>query len=195
MAEGTIFMKLNKFNMKKLQLLLSSIIIIVLFSCQGNKSDKLDDYVIDEIKEEDTISDPIPESSETIDWKDGNTYSYNYTEEIIKTDSLGNEQVITVYKRNQPSDGEINCEPKVCKWCSNTTNANNYSIEEYPNINWLRGQPDLSSIMGMLTSIIDGNSYYDLDNNRVRTEWRTNCEYNGPNGFCSEKCKSEYSNR
>lgn len=181
--------------MKKLQLILFSIIIIITYSCQDNKNDKSDDYVFDEIKLDDSAPEEMPELSETIDWKDGNTYSYNYTEEIIKTDSLGNEQVITVYKRNQPSDGEINCEPKVCKWCSNTTYANNYSIEEYPNINWLRGQPDLASIFGILSSMIDGNSYYDLENNRVRTEWRTNCEYVGPNGFCSEKCKSEYNYR
>ena len=171
------------------------LIMVTILSCQGNKQNKTDEYIPEEISigAEDAITEPEP--SETIDWKDGNSYSYDYTEAITKTDSLGNEQIITVYKRNKPSDGDIVCEPKICKWCSNTTYAKNYSIKEYPNINWLRGQPDLSSIMGMLTSVIDGNSYYDLDNNRVRTEWITNCEYNGPDGFCSEKCKSEYNYR
>lgn len=137
----------------------------------------------------------IEAPSKDIKWKDGNYYSYDYTEAITKVDSLGIEQTITVYKRNKPSEGDVACEPKICKWCSNTTYVSNYSIEEYPNINWLRGQPDLASIFGMLANIVDGNSYYDLDNNKVRTEWRTNCEYNGPEGFCSERCKSEYNYR
>lgn len=154
--------------MKKLQLILA-IIIFAMSSCHSNKQSEIDLYKPDEINiiGEDVSLDP--ESIEAIDWKDGNTYSYDYTEAITKVDSLGNGQTITVYKRNKPSEGDVACEPKICKWCSKTTFASNYSIEEYPNINWLRGQPDLASILGILTSIIDGNSYYDLDNNMIRT--------------------------
>ena len=164
-------------------------LLILLYGCNGNSPNESADFESNETSYQE------PEPSKTIDWKDGDTYSYDYTEEISKIDSLGNEEIITVYKRNKPSDESIICEPKICKWCSKSTYATNFSIEEYPNINWLRGEPDLNSIFGMLGSVLDGNTYYDLDNQKVRTEWRTNCEYNGPDGFCSEKCKSEYSYR
>jgi hypothetical protein len=98
--------------------------ILFLLSCQGNKQNRNEEYLPDEmITDEELIEegDYEPKPSETIDWKDGNSYSYDYTEAITKTDSLGNEQIITVYKRNKPSDGDIVCEPKMCKWCSITT--------------------------------------------------------------------------
>ena len=35
----------------------------------------------------------------------------------------------------------------------------------------------------------------DMDNNKIRTEWRINCNYPGPDGFCSLKCENEYKYR
>lgn len=166
------------------------LLILIHFGC--NNSNNQDSSKSGSTKTEIYIA---PEPSKEIEWKDGNTYSYDYTETISRTDSLGNEQIITVYKRNRPEGDSGSCDSKICKWCSNTSYASNYSIEEYPNINWLRGEPDLNSFFGILGSLIDGNSYYDLDNNKVRTEWKANYEYIGPNGFCSEKCNSEYNNR
>jgi len=135
------------------------------------------------------------ENKKQIDWKDGNSYSYDYTETITKTDSLGNEEEITVYKQNKPSDADVYCKPKICKWCGKESTAYNYKIEEYPNINWLRGEPDLGSIIGMLGSIFDGIHYYDLENKKIRTEWNVKCDYYGPDEFCSNKCEYEYRNR
>ena len=130
-----------------------------------------------------------------VDWKDGNTYSYAYTEEIQKTDSMGNPYTITVYKSAKPDDSEVTCDTKVCKWCGKEQYANNFVIEEYPNINWLRGEADLLSVFSMMYLIFDNQKYLDLDNNKVRTEWRVNCDYSGPDGFCSLKCENEYKYR
>lgn len=138
--------------------------------------------------------DPPPQPKQ-IQWSDGNYYSYDLTETIMKKDSLGNETEITVYKSNPPDERSIVCSPKSCKWCGKEVNATNYTIEEYPNINWVRGQPDFSSIFGMFTMMFEGKKYYDLDNNRIRTEWRTKCNYPGPDDFCSLKCENDYKYR
>jgi hypothetical protein len=150
-----------------------------------------------DISEGNNEYDPVVEvpRKKQIDWSDGKTYSYDYTETITKTDSLGNEEEITVYKQNKPSDADVFCNSKICKWCGKEVKAYNYIIEEYPNINWLRGEPDLSSIFGIISSIFDGIHYYDLDNRRVRTEWKTDCKYYGPGEFCSNRCEYEYRNR
>jgi hypothetical protein len=44
---------------------------------------------------------------------------------------------------------------------------------------------------GMM-GVIRDRTYNDIENKRIRTEWRTECNYPGPNGFCSLKCKNEY---
>jgi hypothetical protein len=130
-----------------------------------------------------------------IEWSNGNFYSYDYIETISKIDSSGNEFQIIVYKQNPPNENNIICEKKVCNWCGKEVSAENYEIQEYPNINWLRGQPDLTSIFGMFAAMFEGKEYYDLDNNRIRTEWRIDCSYPGPNGFCSLKCENDYQYR
>lgn len=61
--------------------------------------------------------------------------------------------------------------------------AENYEIEEYPNINCLKGAPDFPCIFGLFTSFFDGTHFYNMDNNKIRTEWRINCNYPGPDGF------------
>jgi hypothetical protein len=37
-----------------------------------------------------------------------------------------------------------------------------------------------------------GTSYLDFQNNKLRTEWKVDCEYPGPVGFCSLKCENDY---
>ncbi len=132
------------------------------------------------------------EPPKQISWANGNIYSYDFVETIFKVDSLGNKTAITVYKSNPPGDREIVCDTKVCEWCSKEVQAKTYEIEEYPNIDWLRGEPSIASIVGALSMVFEGKKYYDLDHNRIRTEWRVNCSYPGPDGFCSRKCENEY---
>jgi hypothetical protein len=188
-------MKSNKY------LILSVLFVFLLSGCQDTKtSDNPFGYMDESSETNSGVDNPSPiEPSTEIEWRDGNSYSYDYTETISKVDSLGNEQIITVYKRNKPSEDNIVCELKVCKWCSQSVAATSYSINEYPNLNWLRGEPDFTSIFSMLIGMIgnmyNGNAYFDLENNKVRTEWVTNCDYTGPDGFCSLKCQSEYHNR
>ena len=59
----------------------------------------------------------------------------------------------------------------------------------------LKQAPDFSCIFGLFTSFFDGTHFYDMDNNKIRTEWRINCNYPGPDGFCSLKCENEYKYR
>lgn len=182
---------------KKLLLLISAITILI--SCNGKVGSQ--DFGIDE-SEFNIENTPMQEESQTIDWSDGNSYYYDYTEEITMVDSLQNEQFITVYRMNQPSEASIECVPKVCTWCSTTSYAINYTLEEFPNIDMFRvkeaanGDIDILSYMSSAFQVYGGGalmlSYYDLDNNRIRTEWKINCEYEGPDGFCSERCKYEY---
>ena len=47
----------------------------------------------------------------------------------------------------------------------------------------------------MFSIIFEGKTYYDFENNRIRTEWRINCNYPGPDEFCSLKCENEYDYR
>ena len=171
------------------------LISILLISCDvtTNKSDQNNSNAHnDELEYKENEAPPPPKQ---IEWSNGNIYSYDFTETITKIDSLGNETLITVYKNNPPNENDIICETKVCKWCSKEVNAENYEIEEYPNINWVRGRPDLASIFGMLSLMFEVKTYYDFDNNRIRTEWKVNCNYPGPNGFCSLKCENEYKYR
>jgi len=171
------------------------IYICIQISCSGssNRSVPSDPNQPDvDFKQSDSESST---SNKQIEWSNGNIYSYDYTETISTKDSIGNETLITVYKVNAPNVNNVICDTKVCKWCSNEVDAEDYVIEEYPNINWVRGQPDLQSIFGIFTLIIDGNKYYDLDNNRIRTEWRVNCSYPGPGEFCSLKCENEFKYR
>ena len=186
--------------MKYLKIFYLTILIVVFSACNSSpKNDPNNDVDLTESGEEQSIDsesgDEEMESLYQIDWKDGNTYSYAYTEEIQKTDSMGNPYTITVYKSNKPDDSEVTCDTKVCKWCGKEQYARSFVIEEYPNINWLRGEADLLSVFSMMYLIFDNQKYMDLDNNKVRTEWRVNCDYSGPDGFCSLKCENEYKYR
>ena len=179
--------------MRKIKVILGISIFssFILTSCQERKSNESTDSTDKNSRRNETQSEPLKQ----IEWKDGKTYSYNYTETITTKDSLGNEKEITVYKREKPKESDIICDKKICKWCSKEMYAENYEIEEYPNINCLKGAPDFSCIFGLFTSFFDGTHFYDMDNNKIRTEWRINCNYPGPDGFCSLKCENEYKYR
>ncbi len=132
--------------------------------------------------------------SKEIEWSDGNTYTYDYTEEIETKDSLGNvAEVFTIYKRNKPVN--VNCETKECRWCRKEIYAENYSIEEFPEVNALRGKGNYGALFSLFASMVSSPSYFDIDNKKIRTEWRVNCDYGGPDDFCSMKCQSEYNRR
>ncbi len=186
----------------KSNLFIGLFLIALLSSCEGKKQPQPYDFEdsADTLgNADDSYFAPNPsdenEPSKEIEWKNGNVYSYDYTESVNLTDSIGNVREITIYKQNRPSERDVVCEPKICKWCNTSIYASNYSINEYPNLNWLRGNADMSSIFSMLGMLLNGTSYLDLENNKIRTEWVTNCNYPGPDGFCSLKCESEYRNR
>jgi hypothetical protein len=183
--------------------------LAIISSCQTSEKENTPDFTVTDNNNLNTIDPidntsnysneyeetPVPNPKSEIEWQDGSTYSYDYTETITQTDSLGNMHEITVYKQNKPTDAEIYCSPKFCKWCGKESTSHSYTIEEYPNINWLRGQIDFGSIIGIIGNLFDGTHYYDLDNNKVRTEWKINCEYYGPDNFCSNKCEYDYKNK
>jgi hypothetical protein len=147
-----------------------------------------------------------------INWTDGNTYMYTETETLRFEDSLGNEKNITVYKTAPPAESIMNCEIKRCKWCGREENARGITVREYPNLDALRGSATYSDLLELASVIFmnsnEGmsflsmmmgnksiNAYFDLENNKIRTEWKTECHYNGPSDFCSLKCENEYNNR
>lgn len=136
-------------------------------------------------------NEPAPPSKE-IEWADGNTYSYDYTEEVELKDSTGTKTLI-IYMRNKPTN--VDCEVVECRWCRKKMEAEDYSIVEFPDMDVFRGKASLMSFASFYASFLDHTRYFDLDNNKVRTEWKVNCDYGGPDGFCSLKCKSEYNRR
>jgi hypothetical protein len=72
--------------------------------------------------------------------------------------------------------------------------AENYTITEYPDIDVLRGKGSYDSQIDFYISLFKDRAHFDVDNKKIRTEWRVNCDYGGPDGFCSLKCQSEYNN-
>lgn len=144
---------------------------------------------------EDTTSIPDPDESgpeygdKAIEWADGNTYSYDFTEQVNLTDSTGT-RTITIYRRNKPTD--VDCDVEKCRWCGKEMIAEDYSIVEFPDCDVLRGRTTVGSILSFYVSMLDSRPYFDLDNNKIRTEWKVNCHYGVSGGFCSLKCKSEY---
>ncbi len=172
------------------------LLLLLCFSCKnsnldgGNTHNTIDDG---SPKSNGTITEEqySPSPSKEIEWADGNTYTYDYTEEIETKDSLGNiGKVFTIYKRNKPVD--VNCETKECRWCRKEMYAENYSIEEFPDVDVLRGRGSYSSQNSFYLSVFTEPAHFDIDNKRIRTEWRVNCNYGGPDDFCSMKCQSEY---
>jgi hypothetical protein len=141
-------------------------------------------------------NEPAPPSKD-IEWADGYTYTYDYTEQIELKDSTGT-KTVTVYIKNKPTN--FDCVTRNCKWCRIEMPPQGYTFEEYPNLDVWRGKESglsngfFSSIQ-LALSIATDKQYWDLKNDRIRTEWTVDCDYGGPKGFCSLKCKSEYNNR
>ena len=59
----------------------------------------------------------------------------------------------------------------------------------------LRGKGNYGALFSFFASMISSSSYFDIDNKKIRTEWKVNCDYVGLDGFCSLKCKSENNRR
>ncbi len=196
--------------MKNYKSILPFLLLFLCFSCKnsnlesGGSMDDIDNTTIgsDSSNSPNTPPEeqysPQPPSKE-IEWADGNTYTYDYIEQIQWKDSTGTRNV-TVYIKNKPTN--VDCEIKQCKWCSIEIQAQGYTIDEYPNLDVQReksnikeGFESLGSMLQMLLSFDNPKNYFDLENDRIRTEWRVNCDYGGPDGFCSMKCQSEYNKR
>jgi hypothetical protein len=191
--------------MKNYKSIFPFLLFLLCFSCKnpnlegGGSMDDKGNTTIDDgssnsngTKTEEQYTPPSP--SKEIEWADGNTYTYDYTEEIETKDSLGNVgKVFTIYKRNKPVD--VNCETKECRWCRKEMYAESYSIEEFPDVDVLRGRGSYSSQNSFYLSVFTEPAHFDINNKRIRTEWKVNCDYGGPDDFCSMKCQSEYNNR
>jgi hypothetical protein len=123
-------------------------------------------------------------SIKQVEWSNGSVYTYDYTEEYSERDAQGNEKFYTVYRTHRPQEEDVTCDSKECKWCGKEMMAQSITIEEYP---------DATDYVGLL--LIDAmggrNSYIDVENSKIRSEWRISCNY-GINGFCSLKCENEY---
>lgn len=194
--------------MKNYKTIIPFLLLFLCFSCKNSNLESggsMDD--IDTTIGSDSPNSPdippeeqyTPPPSKEIEWADGNTYTYDYTEQIKWEDSTGTRNV-TVYIKNKPTN--VDCEIKQCKWCSIEIQAQGYTIDEYPNLDVQRekssnreASKSLVSLIQMMFNFDSPKKYFDLDNNRIRTEWTVNCDYGGPDGFCSLKCKSEYNNR
>lgn len=204
-------------NYKIFSILLS---IVILESCSNPTST---DNSVNFDSEEQVAPPPPPDGSEytegemeedggqnltpsEIQWKDGKSYTYDYTEVIDYIDRAGETHQITVYKRNQPATVH-QCDLLTCKWCSKQYDAVNYSVKEYPNISWMsKLEKDMNLYeaqeaffgvyieKGMFGYDEARLNFYDLENNRVRIEWQYTCNYNSKD-FCSLKCESEYNNQ
>lgn len=129
-------------------------------------------------------------SIKQVEWSNGSVYTYDYTEEYSESDDQGNEKLYTVYKTYRPQDEDVTCDSKECKWCGKEIMAKSFTIDEYP---------DVYDYVGLL--LIDAmggrNSYIDVENSKIRKEWRISCDYGisdyrHNDFFCSLKCENEY---
>jgi len=147
-----------------------------------------------------------------IDWIDGNNYTYDYIETITQKADDGTLNTFTIYRKNKPNTSIHDCAEQKCKWCGKIYFAENYelkeipNLKEMPNLNWIKENLNTNSLSPLGETIVGdiilggifengelGNKlYYDLNNNKIRTDWIINCNYSNPYGFCSNKCNTEY---
>ena len=129
----------------------------------------------------------------TVNWGDGNSYEYSYTEEINFEDINGEVTRITIYIN--PKNSNPNCNNKKCKWCNTIIYSTNSYIEEFPNLSNLRENPNRESLADLVLSLgFNVKNYLDADNTNgisIRTEIINHCEYDEVNGYCSNKCYHE----
>jgi arsenate reductase-like glutaredoxin family protein len=132
----------------------------------------------------------------TINWGDGGSYDYYYTEIINIEDTNGEITPIKVYINNVPVNPD--CETKKCKWCNSTINLLNSYTEEYPNLDNLRENPNRDSLAQFMLSLgLNASSYISANNSKgvaIRTITSQICEYEDVNGYCSQKCYHEANN-
>jgi hypothetical protein len=201
----------------KIQKVITFIFLLMILGCDSSNKQSKSNHFTDEnqttTENQDESFDSDLENEQNdeqeqkyVSWKDGNSYSYDFEDYITKTDSNGNEIVITVYRSYKPSNAEIQeCEVISCKWCSKELYGEK-ELSEVPDVSWLSPNPDLKNanifnkldfvddfFTGLFSSPFQSN-YYDFKNNKVRTEWVINCKYVSTNPFCSLKCKNEFEN-
>lgn len=164
----------------------------LLNNTKTNSEEPIEDYL--ENPEQDLESN----TKKVIEWSDGNSYEYDFTEVINLTDPKGNVEPVTIYRNNIPSN--TNCENKKCSWCNTIIYPVSYDYEEYPDISGVRKYANNSSIVSLFWNLggdISKYTYTDesTDTIAIRTEWILVCKYEEVNGYCSNKCYYESKNR
>jgi hypothetical protein len=136
------------------------------------------------------------EEIKTINWGDGSSYDYYYTEIINIEDTNGDIIPVKLYINNVPVNSD--CKTKKCNWCNSMINLVNSYHEEFPNLDNLRENPNRESIGQVMLSLgISATSFMSANNSTgvsIRTVTNTICEYDEVNGYCSKKCYHEANN-
>ncbi|MBP6754517.1 MAG: hypothetical protein KA210_00105 [Bacteroidia bacterium] len=185
--------------------ILFSVFLLIFIGCKkneplinsSNSSDDIQSLVVDSLDstslqlDNEQVSDD--EELKTINWVDGNSYDYYYTEIINVEDTNGEIIPVKIYINNVPVDSD--CKTKKCKWCNSTINLVNSYTEEFPNLDNLRENPNRETIGQVMlslglstTSFMSSNSSTGVS---IRTVTNTVCEYDEVNGYCSKKCYHE----
>jgi hypothetical protein len=136
----------------------------------------------------------VQEELKTVNWGDGNSYDYYYTENINFEDLNGEIIPITVYINNVPVNSD--CKIKKCKWCNSIINLKNNYTEEFPNLDDFRKNPNRESMAQLITSLgVSIYNYVSVDKSSkkisIRTETNNICDYDEVHGYCSNKCYYE----
>lgn len=133
------------------------------------------------------------EEIKIINWADGNSYDYYYTEIINVEDTNGEIIPVKIYINNVPVNSD--CKTKKCKWCNSIINLVNSYTEEFPNLGNLRENPNRESLGQVMLSLgLSGNSFMSVDNSSgvsIRTVTNLICEYDDYKDYCSKKCYNE----
>ena len=152
-----------------------------------------------------------------IQWKDGNTYPYDYIDEYIEKDSIGRNYTWTVYRSYPSSASDVECHSYKCHWCGKEVNSTGYSFKEYPTALLYRiegKQFDLFNLGDVVDDeevedeprnmaeqmmasmagrwVLAVKKFTDYDNHKILLLMKKKCKYDAPEGFCSLKCQYEY---
>lgn len=179
-------------------------LIFLLFSCKEVNRELENETLLNNTKTnseepiEDYLENPEQDSEsntkKVIEWSDGNSYEYDFIDEIDITDNQNGEVFpVKIYRNNYPS--ESNCKNKNCNWCNSLIYPVSYNYEEYPNLNDLFKYKTVGSILGLIYQTGGDNAAYINEFEAIRTEWILVCNYDEVNGYCSNKCYYESKNR
>lgn len=180
-----------------------SVIFILIFGCKKNEESQDSGIIVNDTQNQNyddstslQLNDEAvyeEEGVKTINWRDGGSYEYYYTEIINIEDTNGEIITVTVYINNVPVNSD--CEIKKCKWCNSNINLVNSYYEEFPNLDNLRENPNRETIGQVMLSLgMFATSYMFVENSNgvsIRTVTNTICEYDEFKGYCSKKCYHE----